>query len=57
MKNAWLALRVSNIIALAMLFLTGYAFGRVTGRHPWVTGVSLVIFGVILAGLTMALGG
>jgi VIT1/CCC1 family predicted Fe2+/Mn2+ transporter len=57
MKDAWLALRVSNAIAIAMLFLTGYAFGRVTGRHPWVMGVSMVVLGAILAGLTMALGG
>jgi hypothetical protein len=57
MKQAWLALRISNAIAIAMLFLTGYAFGRVTSRHPWVMGVSMVILGAVLAGLTMALGG
>jgi len=57
MQNAWLALRISNVIAITMLFLTGYAFGRVTGHHPWVIGVSMVILGAILAGLTMALGG
>ena len=57
MKNAWLALRVSNAIAIAMLFLTGWAFGRITGRLPWVMGVSMVILGAILVGLTMALGG
>jgi hypothetical protein len=57
MKDTWLALRVSNAIAIAMLFLTGYAFGRVTGRHPWVTGVSMVIIGAVLVGLTIALGG
>jgi hypothetical protein len=57
MKDAWLALRVSNAIAIAMLFLTGYAFGRATGRHPWVVGVSMVILGAALVGLTMALGG
>ena len=57
MKNAWLALRVSNAIAIAMLFLTGWAFGRITGRRPWVMGVSMVILGAILVGLTMALGG
>ncbi len=57
MKNAWLALRVSNAIAIAMLFLTGYAFGRTTGRHPWVMGVSMVVLGGVLAGITMALGG
>ena len=57
MQNAWLALRVSNAIAIAMLFLTGFAFGRVTGRHPWIMGIALVLLGSILAGLTMALGG
>ena len=34
MKNAGPALRVSNAIAIAMLFVTGYAFGRITGRRP-----------------------
>jgi len=57
MKNPWLALRVSNAIAVGMLFVTGCAFGRITGRHPWVTGVALVILGAILVGLTIALGG
>jgi len=57
MKNAWLALRISNAIAIVMLFLTGYAFGRVTSRHAWVMGVSMVVLGAVLAGLTMALGG
>ncbi len=57
MQNAWLALRVSNAVAIVMLFLTGYAFGRITGRHPWVVGVSMVVLGGILAGLTLALGG
>ena len=57
MKNAWWALRASNAIAIAMLFLTGYAFGRITGRHAWVMGVSMVILGAILVGITMALGG
>jgi VIT1/CCC1 family predicted Fe2+/Mn2+ transporter len=40
-----------------MLFLTGYAFGRMTGRHPWLVGISMVVLGLILVGLTMALGG
>ena len=57
MKNAWLALRVSNAIAIVILFGTGWAFGRITGRRPWVMGVSMVILGGILVGLTMALGG
>ncbi len=39
MHNAGPALRVSNAIAIVMLFLTGYAFGRMTGRHPWLIGI------------------
>jgi hypothetical protein len=57
MKDPWSALRVSNATAIAMLFLTGWAFGRITGRRPWVMGVSMVILGGILVGLTMVLGG
>jgi VIT1/CCC1 family predicted Fe2+/Mn2+ transporter len=57
MKNPQLALRVSNIIAVMLLFLTGSQFGRITGRRPWVTGVCMVALGVALVGLTMALGG
>ena len=57
MQNARFALRVSNLIAIAMLFATGAAFGRITGRRPWPMGVALVILGFILVGITMALGG
>jgi len=57
MHNAGPALRVSNAIAIVMLFLTGHAFGRMTGRHPWLVGISMVVLGLILVGLTIALGG
>ena len=57
MHNAGPALRVSSAIAIVMLFLTGYAFGRMTGRHPWLVGIWMVVLGLILVGLTMALGG
>jgi len=57
MRHAGPALRVSNGIAIVMLFLTGYVFGRLTGRHPWLVGISMVVLGSILVGLTMALGG
>ena len=57
LRNAGPALRVSNVVAIVMLFLTGYAFGRLTGRHPWLVGVSMVVLGSILVGITIALGG
>ena len=51
------ALRVSNLIAIVMLFILGYAFGQLTHRNAWRWGVSMVVIGVALAGLTMVLGG
>ena len=57
MQNAGPALRVSNAIAIVMLFLAGYAYGKCVERQPWLTGISMVILGGVLVGLTMALGG
>jgi VIT1/CCC1 family predicted Fe2+/Mn2+ transporter len=57
MEKAGPALRVSNTIAVLMLFLTGYAFGHLISRRPWAIGISMVFLGVILVGITMALGG
>ena len=57
MHEVGLALRVSNAIAIVMLFLLGYAFGKMTGRHPWLVGIAMVVLGAVLVGMTMALGG
>ncbi len=57
LQNALRAQRVSNLIAILLLFLTGYAFGRCTGYHPRVMGLSMVIVGGVLVGLTILLGG
>src|SRR4029077_20442554 len=37
--DARLALRVSNAVAIGMLFVCGYAFGRCAGFRPWATGL------------------
>jgi VIT1/CCC1 family predicted Fe2+/Mn2+ transporter len=55
--RAALALRISNVIAIAMLFLAGMAYGRSVQRRPWLMGVSMVALGAILVGITIALGG
>ena len=57
MRNVESAMRVSNAIAIVMLFFTGHAFGSMTGRHPWLVGIAMVVVGSILVGMTMALGG
>jgi hypothetical protein len=57
MHEAPRAMRVSNAIAVSMLFMTGVTYGRCVGRSPWVLGLALVCLGAILVALTMALGG
>jgi len=55
--NARFAMRVSNAVAVVMLFVTGFAYGRAVGRSPKLFGLAMVVLGVVLVGLTIALGG
>lgn len=55
--SAHRALRVSNGIALLMLFAGGYYLGRHAGRHPWWSGLAMLTIGAGLALATIALGG
>jgi VIT1/CCC1 family predicted Fe2+/Mn2+ transporter len=57
MRDPILALRASHAIAVVLLFVAGYVFGRITGRRPLRVGLAMVALGAILVGLTMALGG
>jgi len=57
MQHAGPALRVSNAVAIAMLFFCGFAFGRMTGRRPVRIGIAMVLLGAVLVALTVALGG
>ena len=51
------ALRVSNGIATALLFVTGYKFGQYSGYRPWFMGGVVTLFAVALVAVTMRLGG
>jgi hypothetical protein len=51
------AMRVSNGIAVGLLFLTGWAFGRCAGRNPWMMGAAMLFLGLVLVAMTIALGG
>lgn len=57
MESIGPAMRVSNAIAVVLMFLTGYAFGRVAGYSPLPTGLFMVVLGSVLVAFTMALGG
>jgi VIT1/CCC1 family predicted Fe2+/Mn2+ transporter len=56
-SRARLALRISNGIGIAMLFLCGYAFGHYSGFRPWRMGLLMVLVGGAMVGITIALGG
>ena len=56
-QEARLALRVSNGVAIVMLFLAGYAFGRLASHRPLGMGLAMVILGVTLVAITISLGG
>ena len=55
--EARLALRVSNAVAIAMLFLCGFMLGRYAGFRPVAMGLSVVALGGALVGVAIALGG
>jgi VIT1/CCC1 family predicted Fe2+/Mn2+ transporter len=51
------AMRVSNTVAIVLLFFCGFALGRHAGYRPWLVGLAMVFVGTVLAGITLALGG
>jgi VIT1/CCC1 family predicted Fe2+/Mn2+ transporter len=56
-EDEGLAVRISNSIALAMLFLLGAWWGRSVGASPWRIGAGLTGIGIVLVLVTIALGG
>ena len=57
LPDTWRALRVSNLIAIGMLFLTGYFFGKCSELRPVRTGGAMVLIGIAMVAVTMVLGG
>ena len=57
MTDAVRAMRFSNAIAVVSLFVAGYWFGKISGRHPLAFGIGMVVVGLAIVGMTIALGG
>jgi hypothetical protein len=56
--NVGVALRTSNTIAVALLFVVGMRLGRYMElSSPWLAGFGVALFGAILVAITIALGG
>lgn len=56
-QDVGLAMRLSNTIAVIMLALIGYAYGRASSLPAWGTAAAMVTLGLVLVALTIALGG
>lgn len=56
-QNPHTSVRVSNFVALALLFGLGCWWGRTVGSSPWRIGLGLTIVGAALVLVTIALGG
>jgi len=52
-----LALRVSNVILLSLLFFVGWRAARHTLTRPWIAGFVFLLVGVLLVAVAIPLGG
>jgi VIT1/CCC1 family predicted Fe2+/Mn2+ transporter len=57
LEDVDVAVRVSNGIAIALLFLLGVTWARETGASPWRVAAGITLVGVLLVLVTIALGG
>jgi len=57
MSDIGQAMRASNAIAVVSLFVAGYWFGRISGRHSLGFGIGMVVLGLVIVAMTIALGG
>jgi VIT1/CCC1 family predicted Fe2+/Mn2+ transporter len=56
-KDVAPAMRISNGVALLLLFWGGFSLARYSGLRPVITAVVYMALGVFLVAMTMALGG
>ena len=55
--QAALAVRASNVVALGMLFLSGWILAQYAGGSRWRGGAAMAATGAVLMAAIMALGG
>jgi VIT1/CCC1 family predicted Fe2+/Mn2+ transporter len=56
-EDPQLALRLSNGLLVALLFVVGYRWARHTDANPWSAGGAALGLGVLLVAVAIALGG
>ena len=53
----WLALRVSNLLVVVLLFVVGYHWAKYVDASPWAAGLGLMGLGLALVTVAILLGG
>jgi VIT1/CCC1 family predicted Fe2+/Mn2+ transporter len=56
-QDAKIALRVSNLVALVMMFLCGWSVARYVGCDKWKMSIVITLIGIVMVAVTIALGG
>ena len=55
--DPWIAIRTSNGVLVALLFVVGCAWAHYAGTSRWLSGLSLMAVGLSLVATAIALGG
>jgi VIT1/CCC1 family predicted Fe2+/Mn2+ transporter len=55
--DRFMALRVSDLLLLSVLFLVGYHLGRALHTNPWILGSVVFLVGLVLVAIVIVLGG
>lgn len=51
------ALRMSNLLLVGLLFLVGWRWARVTHNNPWAYGLAFMLAGLAMVGIALVFGG
>lgn len=57
LEDSNLALRLSNLILLVLLFLVGFWWAHYTDIRPWAVGLTVMLLGIALVLVAIVLGG
>lgn len=57
LNDVWLAIRISHVIGLVMLFCIGYWWAKFASRHRIRSAIGVTILGVVIVGMTQLLQG
>lgn len=56
-RDTQLALRISNLVAIVLMFLCGWSLARYVGSNKWLMSFGLTLVGTVLVLITIVLGG